>query len=325
MLPHMIFAPGGHDIGSRRVWQSRRNPLAPRDVDTSCITQPPLVAVASRRVAARLEPADARSFLADVVPKIVAHHSWLYDARDLHGSGLVTLIHPWECGLDTTPPWMHELVHMRLPWWLQVASALRLARVLRGLRYDTRHLPAVERPSDDDGLRMLALATVGKHHGFEARAMEGSRAALVEDLAFNAMLIAANRDLEAIAGDAGVVLPARLTASFRATEVALDELWDDAAGQYFSRASATGVPIRIPTIATLLPLWSGTIAPGRRDRLVALVQAPGFRPRFPVPSVPVDAREFRDTGYWKGPTWVNTNWAVIAGLEAAGESGLAAW
>src|SRR5262249_30245649 len=45
MLPHMIFAEGVHDAGSRRIWQSKRNPLAPRDVETSCITQPPLVAV----------------------------------------------------------------------------------------------------------------------------------------------------------------------------------------------------------------------------------------------------------------------------------------
>jgi glycogen debranching enzyme len=138
------------------------------------------------------------------------------------------------------------------------------------------------------------------------------------------MLIAANRDLEAIAADAGVALPAGLTSSFRATEAALEELWDERGGQYFSRASVTGTPIHIPTIATLLPLWSGTIAPERRDRLVALVQQPGFQPRFPVPSVPVDAHEFRATGYWKGPTWVNMNWALVVGLERAGEPALAA-
>jgi glycogen debranching enzyme len=324
MLPHMIFAPGSHDIGSRRVWQSRRNPLAPRDVDTSCITQPPLVAVAARRVAAALDPAAARAFLGEVVPRIVEFHGWLYGARDLHGTGLLTLVHPWECGLDTTPPWMRALAGMRLPWWLQVASELRLARLLRRLRYDTRHLPAIERPSDDDGLRMLALATVGKQHGFDARAMVSSRAPLLEDLAFNAMLVAANRDLEVIARDVAVALPPTLVASFRATEAGLDDLWDDDAGQYFSRDTRTGVAIRIPTVATLLPLWSGSIDAARRDRLVALLQRPGFHPRYPVPSVPVDADEFRATGYWKGPTWVNVNWALVTGLEQGGETELAA-
>jgi glycogen debranching enzyme len=324
MLPHMIFAPDTRDIGSRRIWRSRRNPLAPRDVDTSCITQPPLVAIAARRVAAALGTVEARSFLTDLVPRIVEYHSWLYAARDLNGGGLLTLVHPWECGLDTTPPWMSSLARMRLPWWLRVASDIRFARVLRRLRYDTRHLPLVERPSDDDGLRMLALATEGKRHQFDARAMLGSRAVLLEDLAFNAMLVAANRDLEAIAGDVGFDLPSSLVTSFRATETSLDLLWDADANQYFSRDARTGAPVRLSTVATLLPLWSGALTPERRRHLVALLDQPGFSPRYPVPSVPVDAPEFRATGYWKGPTWVNVNWILVQGLVAAGEAARAA-
>jgi hypothetical protein len=323
-LPHMIFAQGTRDIGSRRVWQSHRHPLAPRDVDTSCITQPPLVAIAARHVAAALGEGDARTFLADVVPKVVAYHSWLYGARDLHGTGLLTLVHPWECGLDTTPPWVDAMARMALPWWLRVASGLRLARLLRRLRYDTRHLPAVERASDDDGLRMLALANEGKRHGFDARSMLRSRAVLLEDLAFNAMLVAANRDLEAIAGVVAADLPQSLVASFRATEAALDDLWDARAGQYFSRDARTGAPVRIPTVATLLPLWSGSITPERSGRLLELLDAPGFAPRYPVPSVPVDVPEFRATGYWKGPTWVNVNWILVRGLERVGETSRAA-
>ena len=165
MLPHMIFAAGLNDVGSRRVWQSKRNPLAPRDVDTSCITQPPLVAVAAQRVAAMLPPVERRELLAELLPKLTAYHSWLYTERDPKQAGLVTLIHPWESGLDTSPPWMGALERMPMPWWLRVASALRLARILRRLRYDTRHLPALERPSDDDGLRMLALPSSRRSTG----------------------------------------------------------------------------------------------------------------------------------------------------------------
>ena len=82
MLPHMIFAAGVKDVGSRRVWQSHRQPLAPRDVDTSCVTQPPLVAIAARAVAARCRPPTVAAFLAEVLPKLVAYHSWLYRERD---------------------------------------------------------------------------------------------------------------------------------------------------------------------------------------------------------------------------------------------------
>src|SRR5438034_4779750 len=42
MLPHMIFDDDVNDLGSHRIWKSKNNPQAPREVATSCITQPPL-------------------------------------------------------------------------------------------------------------------------------------------------------------------------------------------------------------------------------------------------------------------------------------------
>jgi hypothetical protein len=110
-------------------------------------------------VAVRKAQSDARrAFLAETFPKLLAHHAWMYRERDLEHTGLITLIHPWECGLDSTPPWMRALHAWKLPWWLRAAERVHLARLLRRLRYDTRYLPATERASDDDGLRILALA-----------------------------------------------------------------------------------------------------------------------------------------------------------------------
>jgi len=324
MLPHMIFADGVKDVGNKRVWRSKRHPLAPRDVDTSCITQPPLVAIAARRVADALPPGNRRTFLAELFPKLVAYHSWLYAERDPKGSGLITLIHPWECGLDTTPPWMLALERMPMPLWLRIASALRLARILRRLRYDTRHLPAVERPSDDDGLRMLALVTLAKQHDFDLRRLPLTRAVLIEDLAFNAMLIAANRALEHIAAELDEALPVALVGRFRSTEGALETLWDDTTEQYYPRNAVTGELIRVPTIATFLPLWSGTLPTARAAQLVERLRQPTqFWPSFPVPSVPLDSPQFEAAGYWKGPAWVNTNWIIVEGLRAHGELELA--
>jgi len=325
MLPHMIFAEGVHDVGSRRIWQSTRNPLAPRDVATSCITQPPLVAIAAQRVASALPPTDRRKFLTELLPKLVAYHSWLYAERDPEQRGLVTLIHPWESGLDTSPPWMRGLERMPMPWWLRVASALRLARLLRRLRYDTRQLPALERTSDDDGLRMLALAVLLKKHHFELRRLPATRAVLIEDLAFNALLVVANRALEEIAAELGEDLPEALLTGFRRAEGALETLWDDETGQYFSRDAVTGARIELPTIATFFPLWSRALPSSRAAQLVQRLRDPAqYWPDHPVPSVPLDAAQFEAARYWKGPTWVNTNWIILQGLRAHGDTELAA-
>jgi hypothetical protein len=315
MLPHMVFAPGRRDAGSRRLWQSKRCPDAPRDVETSCITQPPLPAIAAWCVSRELSAARRREFLNDVFGRLVAYHEWLYRERDLHGQGLVTLIHPWECGLDTTPPWMQQLRSMEVPRWVRSIEGLRLARVARALRRDTRFVPAAQRVSDDDGLRMLVLARRARRHGFELRRMPEASSVLVEDLAFNAFLIVANQALTSIAGELNRTLDA-LAPLFAKTESAIGALWDDETSQYYSRDATTGALIKSPTLATFLPLWTGVPSAARAQALIAqLRNADRYWTPFPVPSVPTDAPTFDVDRYWQGPAWVNTNWAIVQGLR----------
>jgi glycogen debranching enzyme len=323
LMPHMIFADDVRDAGSRHIWQSKRHADAPPGVETSCITQPPLPAVATERVARALG-SEGRALLEELFPKLVAYHAWLYRERAPGGKGLITLIHPWECGLDTTPPWTRQLRRMRGPWWLRPALRLRLSRVARVFRRDTRYAPAAERLSDDDGLRMLALVHQVQRHDFDLARLPPETSVLVEDLAFNALLVTSNHSLERIAAELGVTLEPALTERFRRTESALGELWDDERGQYFSRDVPSQRLIKMPTIATFFPLWTGVVPSDRERRLVALLVDPArYWPRHPVPSVAVDAKEFDDDRYWRGPTWVNTNWIIVESLRAIGHHDLA--
>ena len=324
MLPHMIFAAGSRDIGSRRIWQSTKYADAPRDVSTSCITQPPLPAIAAWRVAQRLPADDRRAFLAELFPKLVDYHRWLYGERDPHERGLVTLIHPWECGLDTTPPWMAALRSVSEPWWVRMTLRLRLARVARFFRRDTKFLPAAERASDGDGLRMLALARHAKRYGFQLRKMPEEASVMIEDIAFNSLLCVSNDALSKIAADIGQRIDDGLARSAQATDLAIETLWDEKSGRYCSRNAVNGELLTTPTVAAFLPLWAGAAAPARAQRLLGLLEeSSGFWPRFPVPGVPTDARPFQESRYWKGPTWVNTNWMIIEGLRVYGAAALA--
>ncbi|HZR12713.1 MAG TPA: trehalase family glycosidase [Acidimicrobiia bacterium] len=319
MLPHVVFAPGVRDAGSRRLWQSARDPRAPRTVATSCITQPPLPALAARHVADALRPDDARAFLAGVVPAIVRYHEWLYRERDVRGDGFVALLHPWECGLDTTPSWMTLLARWGGPWYVRATLRLGLTHVVRFFRTDTRYLPAAQRARDDDGLRMLALARVAKRHGFDARRIAAARdGLLVEDLAFNALLVVANECLRDLCARLGTPLDGDLARDATRTDAALEMLWDDTRGRYCSRDALTGELLDAATIAALLPL-ACDVPSARVERLVSLLKAPGFAPRHPVPSVPTDAPGFDPERYWQGPTWVNTNWILVRALDRHGE------
>lgn len=322
MVPHMVFEDGRGDPGSRRLWGARRDPRSPAGVDTSCITQPPVLAIAARRVADALTGPDRHAFLADVVPKLVAHHAWLYRERDPQGTGLVTLVHPWECGLDTTPPWMDALRRVRPSWWLRIASALRLTRLVRAVRRDTRYLPARERASDDDGLRMLDLAYRARRHHFDLIRLPPDASLLVHDVSFNALLAVANRDLTELAREAGIDLAPGLRDAFTTTVGALETLWHEPIGTYCSRDATTGTFLAPPTIAAFTMLWAGE-HPKRLDRLVDQVRSAAWWPAHPVPSIAVDAPEFDADRYWSGPTWVNTNWLVIEGLRHRGQPDLA--
>lgn len=317
MLPHMIFADGSRDVGSRRVWKSRTRAGAPRDVATTGITQPPLAAIAIERVACALPDDERTRFLSELAPKLLAYHRWLFRERRLGDSSLITLIHPWECGLDSTPPWMHALAAMHMPWWLRAAERLRLAPLLRSLRYDTRQLPASERASDDDGLRMLALAIHLSHHDFQlARIPHDDRAVLVEDVAFNAFFAAANQSLRALVADVGDLDPL-----IDAQADALELLWHPPTREYCSRHAVTHEPLSDRTIATFLPLLT---TGAHVDELLVRLQDPAiYWPPYPVPSVPLEARHFQDHRYWAGPTWVNTNWAIVQGLRQQGHDDLA--
>jgi len=317
MLPHMVFAAGSRDVGSRRVWRSWTRAGAPRDVATSCITQPPLPAIAVERVARALAPDERDAFVAELAPKVLAYHRWLFRERRLDDSPLITLIHPWECGLDSTPPWMTALGTMRMSWWLRVVEKLRLAPLLRRLRYDTRQLPASERASDDDGLRMLALAVHLSHYDFNLeRIPRDDRAVLVEDVAFNAFFAAANRSLRALVGDLHDLDPL-----IDAHADALELLWHPPRGEYCSGDAVTHAPMTDRSIATFLPLLTSD---AHVDDLLARLQDPAaYWPAYPVPSVPLEARHFQDRRYWAGPTWVNTNWAIILALHARGHTEVA--
>ena len=59
--------------------------------------------IAAGRDDGTLDEVDAA--VAELYPRLAAWHRWLHTARDPEGTGLVTVFHPWESGLDNSPRW----------------------------------------------------------------------------------------------------------------------------------------------------------------------------------------------------------------------------
>jgi hypothetical protein len=317
MLPNIIFAGG-----ERRhidLWRSWVSPYAPDNVATSGITQPPMLAEAVFQVGQKLKAAERRSWYKEMLPALIRYHEWLYTDRDPHKQGLVLLLHPYECGLDNTPPWISELRKHSLPWWISLIEKLRLDGLINFFRRDTKHVPPGQRMSNIEAMAYWSALRRLRRKAYNSEALLPRALFAVEDLNFNAILIRANTLLRQMAKTAGHALPEQLDEAMKRSETALDQLWDETSGQYYSRSFVSHKLIEEPSIATLLPLYAGVISHERVARLVDLLKRQRvFSASWPVPSVPLSSPYFDPYKYWQGPSWVNTNWLIIAGLKNYG-------
>jgi hypothetical protein len=323
MLPHIIFnsAHGHKHKGDKDIWRSWINPNSPDDINTSGITQPPVIAEAIVSVGQKMPIAERHTWYRLVLPALINYHQWLYAERDPHSEGLVLLVHPWESGLDNTPPWMAELHRHLMPWWIRFVAKTRLTWVIERFRRDTKQIPLEERPSTEEmmGLYSVQRRLRRKYYDIDKILPHGMFA--IEDLTYNCILIRANQHLKDIAKSLRYKLPDDLILSMSKTEAALEELWDPITNQYYSRNFFTHELLKEPSIAALMPLYAGTINKSRAKTLVkSLENKHLFGPTYPVPSVPLNSAWFYDKCYWQGPTWINTNWLIIDGLFRLGFS-----
>ncbi len=319
MLPNLILADLPKYRRDRDIWRSWLNAYSPDNVATSGVTQPPMLAEAVVRVGERLKGSERRSWYKEIYPSLLAYHQWLYRERDPHGEGLVLQIHPWETGLDNTPPWMKELHEHQLALWITVLKKLHLGWFINLFRRDTKRIPAAERLDPIEALALFSSQRRLRRKAYNIDRILSHSLFAIEDLTFNCIFIRANQHLKKIAKTLGQELPEELAKSMKKTELALEQLWDPYSGQYYSRNFVTHKLIKEPSIATLMPFYAGIISKERGKQLIHLLEnVHEFGTNYAVPSVPVNSPWFAPHAYWQGPVWVNTNWLIIDGLKRCG-------
>ncbi|KUN83722.1 hypothetical protein AQJ66_18035 [Streptomyces bungoensis] len=317
-VPHIVFNPSvplDAYFPSPDFWRSStagRAAGAPRTVQTSGIVQPPVHALAAWLVH-RADPglSRARGFLARVYPRLAAWHRYLLHRRDLGGGGLVSVVHPWEQGMDNSPCWDVPLA--------RVTPAP--ARSFR--RADLDHGAAGDRPTDLDYGRYVRLAADYRDSGYA----EGGAFA-VEDPAFNALLIASEHALARIAGELGAPATARHARAQRLTAALVDRLWDAERGMFLCRdlrggegGGGSGVLVPELGVSGLVPLLLPGLPREVVTALVRTLRGPHFglggRTRL-VPSYDLLGAAFDPHRYWRGPAWFNTGWLLERGLRLHG-------
>jgi len=319
MLPHIILNSSPKYRRDKEIERGYLSPYSPSNVATSGITQPPLIAEATLLVSKKLSKTERRTWLHKMYPAILRYHEWLYNERDPHSEGLVLLLHPYECGLDNTPPWISEMRKHSMPWWILGIETLHLDGLVNFVRRDTKHVPPGQRMSNIEAMGYWAAMRRLRRKAYNSEAILSRSLFAVEDLTYNCIFIRANAALAEIAREIGEQLPKALTEKINTSKNALEKLWDENTSEYYSRSFVSHKLIEESTIATFMPLYTGAISKAKAQHLLNLLKKRRtFAAQWPVPSVPLNSHHFDPYKYWQGPTWVNTNWLIIEGLKRYG-------
>ena len=319
MLPNIIFNDDKAYARDRNAWRSWVNPHSPDQVSTSGITQPPMLAEAIVRIGEFMTLSDRRAWYKSVWPALLAYHEWLYAERDPHAEGLVLQIHPWEIGMDNTPPWMDYMHGHQMPFWIRTLQKLKLIGVVGSFRRDAQTVPLDERFETIEILALFDTQRRLRRKAYDINKILDHSLFLIEDVAFNSIFIRANQQLLDIAETLGVTVSPVLLKRIELSKKAFENLWDEETKQYYSRNFISHKLLKVPSVATLLPLYAGSVSKKRAAELVKMIENDQeFGPAFPLPTTPVNSPWFQPMRYWQGPTWLNINWLVIDGLKRYG-------
>lgn len=321
MIPHIVFnprVPPGAYFPDAAWWDCRAlTDAAPRDVATSGICQPPVHAIAAWRIA---ETGGGPAWAKECLPHLVAWHRYLLTARDPERSGLVTIFHPWESGMDNSPRWdasMGRIVVGDLPPYE---------------RADLKHVSdATQRPTTKEYDRYLWLVELLKRAHYDDEVVQRDYPFLVKDVFFSAILVAANDALTALGqlAGAGDEELAEIDGWATRGRSGLADAWSDKARGALDIDTRTGESIDVKTMAAFAPLIAGGLDPDRREAQLRRWSEPDglgddrLRWKVPPSTSPRDPG-FQPRRYWRGPTWPVMNWLFWWALHRDGATGEAA-
>jgi len=227
------------------------------------------------------------------------YYKELAECRDPEKSGLITIIHPWESGLDSSPKFDLELTDKKM---LRFKQWLRMRRLLKEFhKYSWDQSLMAQKSS----FRVKCVLTNTLFlWGLD------SFIEVLDLLKFKDE----KQELETI--------------KERALTGLLDRCWNDKDGLFYdiNMNRDSNQQIKVSTISSLLPLMIDIPKDMKEQLIEHLTNEKEFWTEYPIPTVSMKERSFNPSDsslLWRGPTWVNTNYFIWLGLKKHKESKLA--
>jgi glycogen debranching enzyme len=286
-IPEMIF------WGQRNKLEKISNFLIgysnPKYTD---ISQMPMLGYSVRSI---FEATNNIELLKEFVPKIVHYLEWWHNERDTDKDGLISIIHPWESGLDASPVYdpahgVDNPVYKELyPKFLKLLYKYR-----KKAKWD---IPTILREGwfnfEDVGL--CAVYT-------DAWGIMAKLAAL-----FDTSLADKCKKMQ-----------------FDYEQKIIKKCWDPTRKQFISfyHQGDQEKPSYIRTIQSLFPLLFESLPKEIEHSIIETLKDPEhFWLEYPVPTTAKSEITFNPHDsrlMWRGPTWGSTNWIVVEALLKKG-------
>lgn len=315
MIPHIVFNEKEKTyFPSAKFYEIKRSPNAPRHIGTSGMTQPAVHAIACFYIYHNSEDkARSKEFLTKVYPNLLNFHRYLMTERDPEKSGLVTIFHPWESGRDDSPIWD------------DVLSRIKITNLPKFKRLDILAVDGAADtiPSDEEYNKFIYLIDLMKSYNYDESVMYEKFPFKIKDVSFSGILYVANKFLLQIASLIG-------EDSHEISE------WISRIEQNFHKffsTSSSGNGLEVSdslyydydliisdriikrTVSSLSPIYSGLISNQEAEAIVKYLSDADFCAEYDtIASADEKEAYFKPVAYWRGPIWINTNWALWLGL-----------